>query len=93
MQDNQRHGNSRSRALSAEGLAVLVALALVAPPAAHAYIDPGSGALIWQALLAAAVGALVYFRRAVGHVKSWFSGKPKKSGPQPGAEEEAPPAP
>ena len=28
-----------------------------------AYIDPGSGALIWQALVAGFVGAAFYFRR------------------------------
>jgi hypothetical protein len=35
---------------------------------AEAYMDPGSGALIWQTLLAAAVGASFYFRRFIG----WF---------------------
>ncbi len=35
---------------------------------AEAYMDPGSGALIWQTLLAAAVGASFYFRRVLG----WF---------------------
>ena len=28
-----------------------------------AYIDPGSGALIWQAIVAGFVGAAFYFRR------------------------------
>jgi hypothetical protein len=32
-------------------------------PAVHAYIDPGSGALIWQAIVAGFVGAAFYFRR------------------------------
>jgi len=32
---------------------------------ADAYMDPGSGALIWQTLAAAGVGILFYFRRAV----------------------------
>ena len=36
---------------------------LIAPATAHAYIDPGSGALIWQGLVAAGVGALFYLRR------------------------------
>ena len=35
---------------------------LTALPDAHAYIDPGSGALLWQALLAAFVGVLFYIR-------------------------------
>ena len=29
------------------------------------YVDPGSGALIWQALVAGAFGVLFTFRRAV----------------------------
>ena len=31
-----------------------------------AYIDPGSGALIWQAIVAGLVGAGFYFRRFFG---------------------------
>lgn len=43
---------------------VLTLLALwAAEPAVHAYIDPGSGALIWQAIVAGFVGAAFYFRR------------------------------
>lgn len=43
---------------------VLTLLALwAAQPALHAYIDPGSGALIWQAIVAGFVGAAFYFRR------------------------------
>jgi hypothetical protein len=37
----------------------------------RAYTDPGSGALIWQALTAGIVGALFYVRRFT----SWFKGK------------------
>jgi hypothetical protein len=33
------------------------------PFRAEAYVDPGSGSLIWQALAAAFVGALFYVRR------------------------------
>ena len=41
---------------------------------ANAYTDPGSGALIWQILMGAAVGCMFYFRRFI----SWF-GKKKGS--------------
>jgi hypothetical protein len=34
-----------------------------------AYIDPGTGALLVQSLIAAVVGALVYFRQKVA---GWF---------------------
>ena len=45
-------------------IALTLALA-IAPAPAHAYTDPGSGALIWQGLMAAGVGALFYVRRFV----------------------------
>jgi hypothetical protein len=49
---------------------------------ARAYADPGSGALIWQMLVAAFVGVLFYFRRFT----SWF--KRRKHEP---AKDQAPP--
>ena len=38
---------------------VMAALALFSQPSAHAYIDPGSGSIILQAILAAIFGAAV----------------------------------
>ena len=38
---------------------------------AMAYTDPGTGALIWQALIAGCVGMLFYARR----VTTWFKRK------------------
>jgi hypothetical protein len=46
---------------------VLAALAIWgAETRLQAYIDPGSGALIWQAIVAGFVGAAFYFRRFFG---------------------------
>ena len=46
---------------------VLAALAIWgAETQLQAYIDPGSGALIWQAIIAGFVGAGFYFRRFFG---------------------------
>jgi hypothetical protein len=42
---------------------------------AQAYTDPGTGALIWQALVAGFVGFLFYARR----ITVWFK---KKKGPK-----------
>jgi len=42
---------------------------------AMAYTDPGSGALIWQALVAGFVGLLFYVRR----ISTWFN---KRKGPK-----------
>ena len=39
---------------------------------AHAYIDPGSGALIWQALVAGCIGLLFYIRSIARTVRSWI---------------------
>jgi hypothetical protein len=36
---------------------------LVLAPDAHAYIDPGSGALLWQMAVAGFMGVLFYFRQ------------------------------
>jgi hypothetical protein len=37
----------------------------------HAYTDPGTGALIWQMLVAGLVGVGFYFRR----ITAWFKGR------------------
>ena len=39
---------------------------------AQAYIDPGSGALIWQMLVAAFIGALFYIRNIWRWVVDWI---------------------
>lgn len=44
------------------------------PGNAHAYIDPGSGALVWQMLLAAFFGLCFY----VGKTRNWIIGSIKK---------------
>jgi hypothetical protein len=41
---------------------------------ARAYADPGSGALLWQILVAGFMGALFYARRVFG----WIRGKSRK---------------
>jgi hypothetical protein len=43
---------------------------------ARAYTDPGSGALIWQMLVAGFLGLLFYFRR----IWSWIVTKLRGSG-------------
>jgi hypothetical protein len=54
-------------------LVILALVFLVAADRAHAYIDPGSGALIWQAVLAAFFGALFYLRAIIRRVMGWLS--------------------
>jgi hypothetical protein len=48
-------------------LMVLAISQLLAPTAAHAYLDPASGSLIVQVLIATVLGVLVGFKRI------WFA--------------------
>ena len=50
----------------------LIVLAMFATEReARAYTDPGSGALIWQMLVAGLVGVSFYFRR----ITAWFKNR------------------
>jgi hypothetical protein len=40
---------------------------------AHAYIDPGSGAFIWQLIVASTVGALFYVRNILRSIATWIA--------------------
>jgi hypothetical protein len=46
-------------------LMLLISLSITFERQAHAYIDPGSGLLIFQGISAVVSGALIYFRRRV----------------------------
>jgi hypothetical protein len=46
-------------------LLLLITLSLVFERQAHAYVDPGSGLLIFQGISAVVSGALIYFRRRI----------------------------
>lgn len=45
------------------------------PSNAYAYIDPGYGSLIWQALLASLFGGLFFARKVIAQAISWIRGK------------------
>ena len=57
------------------GVPVLLLLLFASEREARAYTDPGSGALIWQMLVAGFVGVAFYFRR----LASWLRGKRQSS--------------
>ncbi len=40
-----------------------------------AYIDPGTGSLIWQSITAALIGCSFYFRRFLNKVRKRAKGK------------------
>ena len=55
---------------SAITLMLLIAISFAFERQAHAYVDPGSGLLIFQGISAIVSGALIYFRR---RIKSLFT--------------------
>jgi hypothetical protein len=61
---------SRALTRSFPILSASLALLLSVPRDAYAYTDPGSGALIWQVLVAGFVGALFYFRKLASWIKT-----------------------
>ena len=50
--------------------AAFIALTLLTPIPAHAYVDPGYGTLLWQALMSAAFGAVFFGRRMIASALS-----------------------
>lgn len=53
-------------------LSVTIITILTVQPV-HAYIDPGTGSLIWQAILAAFVGMMFYIKKVNLFIRSVFS--------------------
>ena len=56
--------------------AVLVVMFTITIRDAHAYVDPGTGAMILQIIGAIVAGALFYFRALRDKIVSWFT-RPK----------------
>ncbi len=62
----------------APALLLALVLLLACEQPLCAYADPGSGALIWQGLLAVFVGAMFYLRRLTG----WWKRLRRRAGSQ-----------
>ncbi len=58
------------------GVIYVTSLVAIWPPAALAYLDPGTGSIILQGLLAAIAGTLVAGRLYWSRLKSFFARKP-----------------
>tara|TARA_B100000886_G_C20159274_1_gene381336 strand:- start:335 stop:529 length:195 start_codon:yes stop_codon:yes gene_type:complete len=56
-------------------LNLLLILIFLLPNTSYAYLDPGSGSLILQALLAASAAVLAFFKKIKNYVKNLFSKK------------------
>jgi len=68
---------SRVRALRLVALAFLIAGA----PAAHAYLDPGTASVLFQAAIAGVLAALFYVKEIWRRVKAFFTGEERRSAP------------
>ena len=66
-------------------LATLLVLLMSVPRPANAYVDPGSGAMIWQILAASVLGALFYVRKLVMWVRGWLGMRTKQDCSNPPA--------
>jgi len=55
-------------------LALIAFAASVLPTPAHAYIDPGTGSIVLQMILAAVAGGVFFFRNAVARFFGFFRG-------------------
>jgi hypothetical protein len=65
--------NTPARSVGLRLLFVLVVSHLLAPPAAHAYIDPLSGSVLLQALIAGVLGAIVSIKQVGTAVRLFFA--------------------
>lgn len=55
------------------GVSVLIFSLLIVPAEAHAYLDPGTGSLILQAILAGIFSALFFIKMFWRRIKLFFS--------------------
>lgn len=51
----------------------IILLWLIVQPNAYAYVDPGSGMLLWQGLIALIGAVLIFFRNPIQVIKSWIA--------------------
>lgn len=63
----------------ARAAGLLAAALLLAPAAAHAYIDPGTGSFVIQGIIAAVVGAGVALKMFWGRITGALGGKRRPS--------------
>jgi hypothetical protein len=68
---------------SARFLVVLLLILILSEGRVHAYIDPGTGSMLWQVLFAAGVGTLFYVRKVFVWVGSFRKRKKSDVVPTP----------
>jgi hypothetical protein len=57
----------------------LALLTMAVPQQASAYVDPGTGSMMWQMAAAAFIGSLFYVRRVAGWVRTYLGPRSSKS--------------
>lgn len=70
--------------LSGRLFVFLLVILILTEGRAHAYIDPGTGSLLWQLLFAAGIGGLFYVRKAIAWMGK-LQGRRKADGAHPSA--------
>jgi hypothetical protein len=58
-------------------LAIILSVLSISP--AYSYIDPGSGSMLIQAIMAAGLGGLMFFKQIKLAILSFFAKKPSKN--------------
>jgi len=66
----------------------LLLVLLAFPGIAHAYIDPGTGSLLLQGLIAALVSVMVFWRNLRMSIVGFFRGKKREETPAASLSEE-----
>ena len=80
----RRQGHTVSAAVSIRVVCVALGVMLLAAERpVHAYIDPGSGSLIYQTALGLLLGFGFMFRRVAAGVTRFFKGRPHDDGGAP----------
>ena len=54
----------------------VILLLLALPQIGSAYVDPGSGAMLWQVAAASILGSLFYLRKIAGAIRRMFGMDP-----------------
>lgn len=73
---------------SAQAFLVIVVIGLTFPRDAHAYLDPGTGSIIIQGLIASAAAGLMIVRTYWSRLKSFYKKTPEAKSSEKGVEDD-----
>lgn len=59
-------------------LVIISLLSFLSIESAHAYLDPGTGSMIIQAVIGAVAGALFFIKTYWANIKAFFANRKKK---------------